>query len=188
MVSRRCITIVKDALEKLGFQGIDVSLGEVNLTENISDNQLGQIRTVLLLSGFELLEDKKDILVQQIKTHIIQLIYYSDEPLVENLSVFLSFQLHYDYTYMSNLFSGRLGITIEKFYICHKIERVKELLTYDDCSLTDIALKMHYSSVAHLSGQFKKVTGLTPSKFKQGEGNKRDFVKTSATKLILPNQ
>jgi AraC-like DNA-binding protein len=176
MVSFRCITVVKDALEQLGLQDIQVNLGEVSLKEKISDAQLSQIRSILLLSGFELLEDKKNILLQQIKTHIIQLIYYSDEPLVQNLSVYLSDELHYDYTYMSNLFSDRLGITIEKFFIRHKIERVKELLTYGELSLTDIALKMHYSSVAHLSSQFKKVAGMTPSDFKQRKGDKRDLL------------
>lgn len=176
MVSFRCITVVKDSLEKLGFQDIQVNLGEVCLQENIPDARLSQIRSILLQSGFELLEDKKNILMQQIKTHIIQLVYYSDEPLVRNLSVYLSDKLHHDYTYMSNLFSDRLGTTIEKFFICHKIERVKELLTYGELSLTDIAFKMHYSSVAHLSSQFKKVTGMTPSDFKQQKGNRRDLL------------
>jgi len=176
MVSLRCITVVKDALKNLGFQDIQVNLGHVSLKEEISNAQLSQIRSILLLSGFELLEDKKDILLQQIKTHIIQLVYYSDEPLVQNLSVYLSDKLHHDYTYMSNLFSDRVGITIEKFFICHKIERVKELLTYGELSLTDIAFKMHYSSVAHLSSQFKKVAGMTPSDFKQRKGNKRDLL------------
>jgi YesN/AraC family two-component response regulator len=176
MVSFRCITVVKDALEKLGFQDIQVNLGEVILQENIPDTQLGQIRSILLQSGFELLEDKKNILMQQIKTHIIQLVYYSDEPLVQNLSVYLSDKLHHDYTYMSNLFSDRLGTTIEKFFICHKIERVKELLTYGELSLTDIAFKMHYSSVAHLSSQFKKVAGMTPSDFKQLKGDRRNLL------------
>lgn len=176
MVSFRCITVVKDALEKLGFQDIQVNLGEVILQENIPDTRLGQIRSILLQSGFELLEDKKNILMQQIKTHIIQLVYYSDEPLVQNLSVYLSDKLHHDYTYMSNLFSDRLGTTIEKFFICHKIERVKELLTYGELSLTDIAFKMHYSSVAHLSSQFKKVAGMTPSDFKQLKGDRRNLL------------
>ena len=176
MVSFRCIIAVKDALEKIGLQDMEVNLGEVSLKENIPDAQLNQIRAVLLRSGFDLLEDKKNILLQQIKTHIIQLVYYSDEPLVRNLSVYLSDKLYHDYTYMSNLFSARLGTTIEKFFICHKIERVKELLTYAELSLTDIAFKMHYSSVAHLSSQFKKVVGMTPSDFKQRKGDKRDLL------------
>jgi len=175
MVSLRCITVVKDALKNLGFQDIQVNLGHVSLKEEISNAQLSQIRSILLLSGFELLEDKKDILLQQIKTHIIQLVYYSDEPLVQNLSVYLSDKLHHDYTYISNLFSDRMEITIEKF-VRHKIERVKELLTYGELSLTDIAFKMHYSSVSHLSSQFKKVAGMTPSDFKQRKGDKRDLL------------
>lgn len=179
MVSLRCMTVVKDVLEKLGFQGIEVNLGEVSLNENIPDARLSQIRSALLESGFELLEDKKSILIQGIKTHIIQLIYFSEEPLVENLSVFLCSQLHHDYTYMSNLFSDRPGLTIEKFYIVNKIERVKELLTYTELSLTDIAFKMHYSSVAHLSTQFKKVTGVTPSHFKQTNGDKHDSLENA---------
>jgi len=176
MVSNRCILVVRDALEKLGIQYRAVTLGEVDLIkDNISDTQLAQIKPMLLSLDLELLEDKKKILVEQIKTLIIKLIYHSDEPLVKNLSVYLSNQLNHDYTYMSNLFSNQLGITIEKFYICHKIERVKELLVYQELSLTDIAYKLHYSSVAHLSAQFKKVTGFTPTHFKQAKGNKRDF-------------
>ena len=176
MVSASCITIVKTALEKLGLQGIEAKLGEIALKENIDDVQLQQIRQVLALSGFELLQDKKSILLQQIKTLIIEVVYHSEEPLVENLSVFLSNQLHHDYTYMSNLFSEKQGITIEKFFICHKIERVKELLSYAELSLTDIAFKMHYSSVAHLSSQFKKVAGMTPSVFKQCKDDKRGLL------------
>ena len=176
MVSASCITIVKNALEKLGLQGIEAKLGEIALKENIDDIQLQQIRQVLALSGFELLQDKKSILLQQIKTLIIEIVYHSEEPLVENLSVFLSNQLHHDYTYMSNLFSEKQGITIEKFFICHKIERVKELLSYAELSLTDIAFKMHYSSVSHLSSQFKKVAGMTPSDFKQSKDNKRGLL------------
>ena len=176
MVSLRCIIVVKDALEKLGIHYSEVDLGQVTLKENISNSQLNQIKSTLLSVDLELLEDKKTILVQQIKTLIIQLIYHSDEPLVQNLSVYLSHQLHHDYTYMANLFSNQLGITIEKFYTCHKIERVKELLNYKELSLTDIAFKLHYSSVAHLSAQFKKVTGITPTHFKQDNSKKRDFV------------
>jgi YesN/AraC family two-component response regulator len=176
MVSHRCIIVVRDALEKLEIQHSELNLGEVVIKENISDSQLDQLKATLLSLDLELLEDKKTILVEQIKTLIIKLIYHSDEPLIKNLSVYLSNQLHYDYTYMSNLFSNQVGVTIEKFYICHKIERVKELLIYQELSLTDIAFKLHYSSVAHLSAQFKKVTALTPTHFKKTNGNKRDFV------------
>lgn len=176
MVSFRCILVVKDALERLGIQYSEVNLGEVDLKENISDAQFAQIKSMLLSLDLELLEDKKTILVEQIKTLIIKLIYNSEEPLIKNLSVYISNQLHYDYTYLSNLFSNQLGITIEKFYICHKIERVKELLIYQELSLTNIAFKLHYSSVAHLSAQFKKVTGFTPTHFKLANENIRGFV------------
>ena len=171
--------LVKDALEQLGIQHSDVILGEVGLHENISAAQLEQIRSTLSLSGLELQEDKKTVLVHQIKALIIELIYHSEEPLVNNLSVYLSRELHHDYTYMANLFSTQQGVTIEKFYLCHKIERVKELLIYKELSLTDIAYQLHYSSVAHLSAQFKKITGLTPNQFKQTNGNKGDLFKNA---------
>jgi AraC-like DNA-binding protein len=171
--------IVKDALVKLGIQRSDVILGEVELHENISVAQLEQIKSILLFSGLELQEDKKTVLVHQIKALIIELIYHSEEPIVNNLSVYLSRELHHDYTYMANLFSTQQGITIEKFYLCHKIERVKELLIYKELSLTDIAFQLHYSSVAHLSAQFKKITGFTPTQFRQTNGNKGDLIKNA---------
>jgi len=177
----RCIILVKDALEKLGIQYSEVNLGEVSLKEGISGAQLTQLKPALLSLDLELLEDKKTMLVQQIKTLIINLIYHSEEPLVKNLSVYLSNQLHYDYTYMSNLFSSQQGITIEKFYIFHKIERVKELLQYNELTLTDIAFDLHYSSVAHLSAQFKKVTGHTPTDFKKANGNKLDVIENACS-------
>lgn len=173
MVSARCITLVKGELTKLGFQAFTVDLGHAEVKENVSDILYNQIRSALLESGFELVDGKRNILVNQIKTHIIQLVHYTGDTRKQNLSVFLTAELHHDYTYMSNLFSAQLGITIEKFYICHKIERVKELLLYDELTLTEIAYKLDYSSVAHLSAQFKKVTGLTPSGFKQGKGGAR---------------
>jgi AraC-like DNA-binding protein len=171
MVSARCITTVKDSLSKLGFYSVTVILGEADIREDISTDRMSRIKAVLLDSGFALLEDKKNILVEKLKTSIIQIVYYAEEPLIENLSVFLSRTLRYDYTYMSNLFSESLGITIERFFICHKIERVKELLMYNELTLTEISFKMHYSSVAHLATQFKKITGQTTSQFKQ-QGDK----------------
>lgn len=173
MVSARCIAIVKDGLLKLGIHAISVKLGETEIHDEISLDQKERLKTVLFDCGFELLEDKKSMLVEKIKTTILQIIYHSDQPLIENLSSYLSRILHRDYTYMSNLFSEKLGMTIERFNICHRIERVKELLLYDELSLTEIAFKMHYSSVAHLATQFKKVTGLTTSQFKQQENNTR---------------
>ena len=167
MVSLRCIRATTDALQKLGFQDYEVNLGEINLIDTITSDQISQIRSALLLFGFEIIENKKNSLVQQIKSQIIDIIYHSEEPLVNNLSVYLSQQLHHEYTYLANVFSDHEGKTIAKFYICHKIERVKELLTSRKLSLTEIADKMNYSSISHLSSQFKKVTGLTPSNFQK---------------------
>jgi AraC-like DNA-binding protein len=135
--------------------------------EDISAAQHDQFKVALLNSGLELLDDKKSVLIQKIKNVIVELIHYSEEPLVINFSDHLSQKLNHNYTYLANLFSEVQGTTIEKFIIAHKIERVKELLVYNELNLTEIAYLMHYSSVAHLSAQFKKITGLTPSHFKQ---------------------
>lgn len=167
MVCIRCKMVVKTELEKLGLHYTTVELGEVEIMEDISSEQHDQLRAGLLKSGLELMDDKKSVLIQKIKNIIIELIHYSDEPLAINFSDYLSQKLNHNYTYLANLFSEVQGITIEKFIIAHKIERVKELLVYNELNLTEIAYLMHYSSVAHLSAQFKKVTGLTPSHFKQ---------------------
>ena len=167
MVSPRCKMLVEEEMKKLGFHAFAVGLGEAEIRENISPHRYDQLKQALEKSGFELLENKKNILVERIKNAVNAIIHHSKEPLVHNLSAHLSAQLDYDYTYLSNLFSEKLGITIEKFYICQKIERVKELLIYEELTLTEIAFRLHYSSVAHLSAQFKKVTGLTPTHFKQ---------------------
>ncbi len=166
MVCIRCKIVVMDELSKLGLHCTKVELGEAEILENISDQQRALIRTALLGSGLDLLEDKKSVLIQKIVSIIIELVRYSAEPLPIKLSVFLSQKLNYDYTYLSNLFSGVQGISIERFFISHKIERVKELIAYNELSLGEIADKMNYSSVAHLCSQFKKVTGLTTSEFK----------------------
>jgi AraC-like DNA-binding protein len=168
--------VVKEELTKLGLQYTSVELGEAEVLENISAEQHDQIRTALLKSGLELMDDKKSVLIQKIKNVIIELVHYSEEPLRINFSEFLSQQLNHDYTYLANLFSEVQGTTIEQFLIAHKIERVKELLVYDELNLTEIAYKMHYSSVAHLSAQFKKVTGLTPSHFKQLKNKRRSML------------
>jgi len=168
--------VVKEELTKLGLHYSTVELGEVEILENISARQHDQIRTALLKSGLELMDDKKSVLIQKIKNVIIELVHYSEEPLAINFSEFLSQKLNYDYTYLANLFSEVQGTTIEQFLIAHKIERVKELLVYDELNLTEIAYKIHYSSVAHLSGQFKKVTGLTPSHFKQLKNKRRSML------------
>lgn len=167
MVCIRCKMVVKAELEKLGLHYIVVDLGEVEVMENISDEQHEQFKAALLKSGLELMDDKKSVLIQKIKNIIIELIHYSEDPLAINFSEYLSQKLNHNYTYLANLFSEVQGTTIEKFIITHKIERVKELLVYNELNLTEIAYQMHYSSVAHLSAQFKKVTGLTPSHFKQ---------------------
>jgi YesN/AraC family two-component response regulator len=159
--------VVKAELEKLGLHYIVVELGEAEIMETISEEQHDQFKEALLKSGLELLDNKKSVLIQKIKNVIVELIHYSEEPLVINFSDHLSQKLNHNYTYLANLFSEVQGTTIEKFIIAHKIERVKELLVYNELNLTEIAYLMHYSSVGHLSAQFKKVTGLTPSHFKQ---------------------
>ena len=176
MVCLRCKLVVKDELAKLGLKYIHVDLGEAELVESISPAQREQIRAALLRSGLELMDDKKSVLIQKIKNVIIEMVHYSEEPLTINFSQFLSEKLNHNYTYLANLFTEAQGTTIEKFLIGHKIERAKELLIYDELTLTQIAYKLHYSSVAHLSSQFKKVTGLTPTFFKNLKGIRRSML------------
>src|SRR5688572_910163 len=176
MVCIRCKMVVKDVLEKLNLHYTTVELGEAEIMENITAEQHDEIKIALLRSGLELMDDKKSVLIQKIKNVIIELVHYSEEPLSVNLSEFLSKKLNHNYTYLANLFSEVQGITIEKFFITHKIERVKELLVYDELNLTEIAYQMHYSSVAHLSAQFRKMTGLTPSHFKQLRQKRRNML------------
>jgi AraC-like DNA-binding protein len=145
----------------------------VEIMEEISGDTLENLRQALLKSGLELMDDKKAILIEKIKSVITEMIHHSDTALKMNYSDYLSEKLNYDYTYLSNIFSEMKGITIQQFIIVHKIERVKELLLYDELSLTEISYKMHYSSVAHLSNQFKKVTGLSPSHYMQLKDKKR---------------
>ena len=167
MVCIRCKMVVKSELEKLGFDFATVELGEAEITGEITKEQQELLRDGLKKTGLELMDDRKSILVEKIKAIIIELVHYNDEQIKINLSDYLSDKLNHDYTYLANLFSEVRGTTIEKFYLSHKIEKVKELLVYDDLNLTEIAWKLHYSSVAHLSNQFKKMTGLTPSSFKK---------------------
>lgn len=167
MVSLRCKMLVKEELEKLGLQFVLVELGTVEITGDMSAEQYEILKANLLRSGLELLDDKKAILIEKIKNVITEMIHNTDEIPLTNYSDFISTKLDYDYTYLSNIFSEVKGITIQQFIIIHKIERVKELLLYDELNLTEIAYKLHYSSVAHLSNQFKKITGLTPSFFKK---------------------
>ncbi len=167
MVSLRCKMMVKAELKKLGLQHEVVELGMVEVYGDMTSTQREQLKRNLLSSGLELLDDKKSILIERIKNLIIEMIHYSDEVPKLNYSDYLSEKLDYDYTYLSNVFSEVKGITIQQFIIENKIERVKELLLYNELNLTEIAYKLHYSSVAHLSNQFKKVTGLSPSFFKK---------------------
>jgi len=167
MVSIRCKMVVKAELEKLGLHYIVVELGHIDVKEDITAAQRATLKAALLLSGLELMDDKKAMLIEKIKNVIVELVHYTDEVPKVNFSNYLSEKLNYDYTYLANLFSEVTGITIEHFMIAHKIERVKELLLYDELNLTQISYKLNYSSVAHLSTQFKKVTGLTPSFFKK---------------------
>jgi len=176
MVCIRCKMVVKAEMEKLDLQWTTVDLGEAVVQGEISPSQREKLRAGLLKSGLELMDDKKSILIEKVKNIITELVHYSEEPLAINLSEFLSQKMDYDYTYLANLFSEVQGITIEKFYITHKIERVKELLVYNELNLTEIAYLMHYSSVSHLSSQFKKVTGLTPSHFKQLKDKRRSML------------
>jgi AraC-like DNA-binding protein len=165
--------VVRDELARLGLAHAHVDLGMVELPEGITPEQRGKLKQNLLRSGLELLDDKRSILIEKIKTVITEMIHYTDELPKVNYSDYLSDKLKYDYTYLSNVFSEVKGITIQQFIIINKIERVKELLLYDELNLTEIAFKLHYSSVAHLSNQFKKVTGLTPSYFKQLKNKRR---------------
>ena|SRR5690606_19068163 len=167
MVSLRCKMVVKEELNKLGLHYVNVDLGTIDILENITDHQRDQLRENLKVYGLELLDDKRKIIIEKIKSVIIEMIHYSDEIPKVNYSDYISEKLRYDYTYLANTFSEVKGITIQHFIILNKIERVKELLLYDELNLTEISYMMHYSSVSHLSNQFKKITGLTPSYYKK---------------------
>lgn len=188
MVCIRCKMVVKEELRKMHLHFIVVDLGEVDIMESISDEQRKQLKVGLLKSGLELMDDKKSMLIEKIKNIIVELVYYSEEEIKVNLSDYLSAKLKYDYTYLANLFSEVQGTTIENFFISHKIERVKELLVYDELTLTEIAYKLNYSSVAHLSNQFKKNTGLSPSHFKQLKDKRRSSIEDVGNPNIINNQ
>jgi AraC-like DNA-binding protein len=173
MVSTRCKIVVKDVLKNLGLHFVVVDLGEVEIMEDINEETRNDLKKALIVSGLELMDDKKAMLIEKINNVITEMIHYSDEAPKMNYSDYISDKLKYDYTYLSNLFSEVKGITIQQFIIIHKIERAKELLLYDEMNLTEISYKLHYSSVAHLSNQFKKVTGLSPSQFKNLKDKRR---------------
>ena len=172
MVSLRCKMMVKAELKKLGIKYVVLDLGMVEILEDITVKQRDQLRMNLLKSGLELLDDKKSILIERIKNVIIEMVHYSEELPKTNHSEYISNKLGYDYTYLANIFSEVKGITIQQFIIIHKIERVKELILYDELNLTEISYKLQYSSVAYLSNQFKRVTGLSPSFYKQLKGKR----------------
>ena len=173
MVSLRCKIMVKEELKKLGIKFVAVELGMAETVEKITLEQREQLSKNLLKSGLELLETKKSILIEKIKIVIIEMIHYSDMLPKVNNSDYISEKLGYDYTYLANIFSEVNGITIQQFIILHKVERIKELILYDELNLTEISQKLNYSSPAHLSNQFKKITGLTPSFYKKMK-QKRD--------------
>jgi AraC-like DNA-binding protein len=167
MVSIRCKMVVKALLKELGLHFIVVELGEVEIMEDLTREQHDKLKISLHECGLELMDDKKAVLIEKIKNVIVEMVHYADERPKTNFSDYLSEKLNHDYTYLSNLFTEVSGTTIEHYIIAHKIERVKELLKYGEMTLTQISYKLNYSSVAHLSNQFKKVTGLSPSHFKQ---------------------
>jgi AraC-like DNA-binding protein len=165
--------MVKEELKKLGLHYIVVELGEVEIMETITPAQRELLKTGLLDTGLELMDDRRAILIEKIKNVIIEMVHYSDGEMKIKFSNYLSEKLNHDYTYLSNLFSEVQGTTIEQFLIRHKVERIKELIIYDELNISEIAWKMNYSSVAHLSTQFKKITGLSPTHFKQLKDKRR---------------
>jgi len=173
MVCNRCIMAVQQELDQLGLAAENIKLGEVTLAHEPTTEQNAQLKNALHALGFEVIDDKKSRIIEKIKNIIIDIVHHQDNDIKTNLSAVLSSRLHHDYNALSNLFSEVEGTTIEKYFIHQKIEKVKELLVYDELSLSEIALQLNYSSVAYLSHQFKKVTGLTPSHFKQIRADKR---------------
>ena len=173
MVCNRCILVVQNELDKLGIAANNIKLGEITLEKDLTTAEREALENVLDPLGFQVIVDKKSRMIEKIKNVIIDLVHHQDNDAKTNLSDVLSDALHHDYNYLSNLFSDIEGTTIEKYFIAQKVEKIKELLVYDELSLSEIADRMNYSSVAYLSNQFKKVTGLTPSHFKQIREDKR---------------
>jgi AraC-like DNA-binding protein len=185
MVSNRCKMAVKEELRKMNLHFILVDLGEIEIMENLTSEQRQNLKLGLLNSGLELMDDKRAVLIEKIKNVIIQMIHHSESSIKVNFSDYLSEKLNHDYTYLSNLFSEVQGTTIAQFIISHKIERIKELIIYDELNISEIAWKMNYSSVAHLSNQFKKITGLTPSHFKKMKIKKRSPIENIGNNSFL---
>lgn len=173
MVCNRCIMVVQNELDKLGLDVKNIKLGEVVLNNGLTDEEKNKLKEVLIPLGFELIDDKKSRIIEKMKNKIIDLVHYQDNEINTNLSEVLSSEMHHDYNYLSNLFSEVEGTTIEKYFIAQKIEKVKELLVYDELSLSEIAFRLNYSSVGYLSNQFKKITGLSPSHFKKIREDRR---------------
>ena len=173
MVCSRCKMVVKSELEKTGLHLLSVNLGEVEIEGDLSKDQLLRLDTSLRSLGFELIDDKKSQTIEKIKNAVVTLVHHSDNEIKTNLSAFITSQIHQDYNYLSNLFSEVEGTTIEKYFIAQRIEKVKELIVYDELTLSEIAYQLGYSSVAYLSNQFKKTTGFTPSYFKSLKEYKR---------------
>ncbi|MEP7239101.1 MAG: AraC family transcriptional regulator [Ferruginibacter sp.] len=167
MVCSRCKIVVRSELEKLGLHPVFIELGEIEIKEKNIDSIKDVLLQNLQIIGFDILDDKRSQTIEKIKKLIIELVHHSEEALKINLSKYISEQLHQNYHHLSNLFTELHGTTIEHYYIAQKIERAKELLVYDELSLSEIAFRLNYSSVAHLSKQFKKVIGLTATQFKQ---------------------
>ncbi len=173
MVCNRCVMVVERLLRELDIEQVSVTLGEAVLASGLDEHKLVELKKALQAVGFELIDDRRSRLIEQVKNAIVELVHHSDNNLKTNLSDYVAERTHHDYGYISNLFSEIENTTIEKYFIAQKIERVKELLVYDEMNLNEIADQIGYSSAAHLSAQFKKVTGLTPSHFKQIKDKKR---------------
>jgi len=173
MVCNRCIMAVQNIFEDLGYHPTSITLGEVEIATEMPSADLEKLNESLVNFGFEIIDDSKSLLIEKIKTVVIDMVHYKADSVRVNYSTYIESKLNRDYTYLSNLFSEVTGVTIEKYIINQKVERVKELLVYDELSLSEIAFEMGYSSATHLSGQFKKVTGLTPGHFRQVKENKR---------------
>lgn len=178
MVCNRCIMAVRNTMDSIGLKYLNVNLGEIEIDESsVTENKLAVLQTKLNEIGFEIIDDKKARIIEQIKKIIIQEIHHSNNiELKLNWSVFLSDKLNYEYNYLSSLFSSVEGITIEHYIIKQKVEKVKELIVYDELNISEIAYKLAYSSVAHLSSQFKKITGLSPSEFKKSHIKTRNTI------------